>query len=116
MGLLSEIAALAKAGYTVAEVRELISLAADSAKEPAPEQPEEKPEDQTKMPEKEQIPDPLPEESPAQSKDQSEDQSARIAELEKQLAAAQAANRKQDASTHVKNETEQLEDLARSFM
>lgn len=116
MGLLSEIAALAKAGYTVAEVRELISLAADPARESAPEQPEERPEDQTTMQENRQTPDPLPEESPAQSKDQSEDQSAKIAELEKQLAAAQAANRKQDASTHVKSETEQLEELARSFM
>ena len=121
MGLLSEIALLAKAGYTVAEVRELMQLGAEPAKNEAPKPPAgpdpeviAPPEDQSTNPET--LPTPSGDQSPAQSGDQSDDLLLRIADLEKQLEAAQSANRKQDVNKNQKTEQEQLEDLARSFM
>lgn len=123
MGLLSEIAILAKAGYTVAEVKELMQLGAEPAKNAAqkpqtdleqnpevivlPEDPKTKPD---------QTPTPSGDQSPAPSGDQSDDLLLKIADLEKQLEAAQSANRKQDVNKNQKTEQEQLEDLARSFM
>lgn len=126
MGLLTEIAALAKAGYSVAEVKELISLGADQQNRTAeqnppqasgqdPEAQKEPGKDQQAQPAQGQDPDPSSDPSPAQSGDQSGDLLSRIAELEKQLEAAQAVNRKQDMSS-TKTEKDQLEELARSFM
>ena len=126
MGLLTEIAALAKAGYSVAEVKELISLGTEQQNRTAQENPpqangqdpeaqKEPGKDQQAQPAQGQDPEPSSDPSPAQSEDQSEDLSSRIADLEKQLEAAQAINRKQDISKS-KTETDQLEELARSFM
>ena len=120
MGLLNDIAALAKAGYTVAEVRELMQLAQDpeQTKKPEPEttpKEEEKPE-----PEKLQEPEKKEKASSEPSKDpaplQSLDQSKEIEELKKQLAAAQAENRKQDRSENVKSSEDLVKDLVLSFM
>ena len=122
MGLLSEIAILAKAGYSVAEVRELLSLAqtepgkseAEQLLEKEPEKkPEQKPaQGQNPKPSGDQSPD----QSPEQSQEQSQDLLQKIADLEKQLKEAQAANINQNANINKKSEQEQLEDLARSFM
>lgn len=126
MGLLSEIAVLAKAGYSVAEVKELLNLAQT---EPAPkpeakqppegdlEKPEPKPA-QGQDPKLEPKPsqDQSQDQSPEQSGKQSEDLLQKIADLEKQLKEAQAANINQNANINKKSEQEQLEELARSFM
>ena len=117
MGLLSEIAILAKAGYTVAEVRELMQLGAEPAKDEAPKPPADpNPEVKTPPEDQETKPEELPKPSGDQSGDQSDDLLLKIADLEKQLEAAQSANRKQDVNKSIKTEQEQLEDLARSFM
>ena len=118
MGLLSEIAVLAKAGYSVAEVKELLSLAQtepekSEAKQLPKEDPEKKPEQE---PAQGQDPKPSEDQSPEQSPEQSQDLLQKIADLEKQLKEAQAANINQNANINKKSEQEQLEDLARSFM
>ena len=122
MGLLSEIAILAKAGYSVAEVKELLNLAQTEPGKPEAEklpekEPEKKPEQepaqgQDPKPSADQSPDPSPEQSPQQSPDLLQ----KIADLEKQLKEAQAANINQNVNLNKKSEQEQLEELARSFM
>lgn len=119
MGLLSEIATLAKAGYSVAEVKELLSLAQTEptpkpeAELPPEKEPEKKPE---REPAQGQDPKPSEDQSPEQSPEQSQDLLQKIADLEKQLKEAQAANINQNANINKKTEQEQLEELARSFM
>lgn len=119
MGLLNDIAVLAKAGYTVAEVRELMQLAQDPEKKPEPEtsqkevekQEPEKLQQEVEQKEKvtsEPSKDPLPLPSSDQSKE--------IDELKKQLAAAQADNRKQDRSENIKSNEDLVKDLVLSFM
>lgn len=130
MGLLNDIAALAKAGYSVAEVKELMSLASGQAEnqiqlnQTQPEQEKSKSPDQ-------RDPDPQPEtkdqsvqtaplgsEEPAEtpSSNQSGDQLEKIAELEKQLAAAQAVNRTLDISKKQLTDEDRVKDLVLSFM
>lgn len=130
MGLLNDIAALAKAGYSVAEVKELMSLASGQAEnqiqlnQTQPEQEKSKSPDQ-------KDPDPQPEtkdqsvqtaplgsEEPAKtpSEPQSGDQLEKIAELEKQLAAAQAVNRTLDISKNQLTDEDRVKDLVLSFM
>lgn len=118
MGLLSEIAVLAKAGYSVAEVKELLSMAQTEpakleAEQPHEKEPEKKPEQE---PAQGQDPKPSGDQSPEQSPEQSQDLLQKIADLEKQLKEAQAANINQNANINKKSEQEQLEELARSFM
>ena len=125
MGMLSDIAALAKAGYTVAEVRELISLSSKAEndqpkkdqtilemKQSLSESDEEKPEQQPEP----EIPEASETPAPAESGKQSKDQSEKIIELEKALAAAQAANRSQDMSQKKQTDEERVTDLILSFM
>lgn len=119
MGLLNDIAVLAKAGYTVAEVRELMTLAQDPEKKPEPEksQKEEEKQEPEKLqqePEQKEKPSLEPSKDPAPLP--SSDQSKEIEELKKQLAAAQAENRKQDRSENVKSSEDLVKDLVLSFM
>ena len=126
MGMLSDIATLAKAGYSVAEVRELIKLSS-GAEEDQPKQNQTQPEIAQNMSEsdgKEPEPQPDPEKTPEASKDpvsvesagQSEDLSGKVLELEKALAVAQAANRSQDMSHNKPTDEERVKDLVLSFM
>lgn len=121
MGLLNDIAALAKAGYTVAEVRELMQLAQDpdqaKKQEPETNQKEaEKQEPEKLQQEPEQKENPSSEQSKDPAQLQSLDQSKEIEDLKKQLAAAQAENRKQDRSENVKSNEDLVKDLVLSFM
>lgn len=118
MGLLNDIAALAKAGYTVAEVRELMTLAQDpeQAKKQEPEKEEEKQEPEKLQQEQERKEKPSSEPSKDPAPLPSSDQSKEIEDLKKQLAAAQAENRKQDRSENVKSSEDLVKDLVLSFM
>lgn len=118
MGLLNDIAALAKAGYTVAEVRELMTLAQDpeQTKKQEPEKEEEKQEPEKMQQEPEQKEKPYSEPSKDPVPLPSSDQSKEIEDLKKQLAAAQAENRKQDRSENVKSSEDLVKDLVLSFM
>lgn len=126
MGMLSDIATLAKAGYSVAEVRELIKLSS-GAEEDQPKQnqtPQESAQNMSGSDGKEPEPQPDPEKAPEASKDpvsvesvdQSEDLSGKVLELERALAAAQAANRSQDMSQSKPTDEERVKDLVLSFM
>ena len=130
MGLLNDIAALAKAGYSVAEVKELMSLASGQAenqiqlnqtqpeqeKSKSPDQKDPDPQPETKDQSAETVP--LGSEGPAEtsSSNQSGDQLEKIAELEKQLAAAQAVNRTLDISKNQLTDEDRVKDLVLSFM
>lgn len=127
MGMLSEIAALAKAGYSVAEVKELISLVNSRPAEDQQEKNQTQPESVQNMSEsdeKEPELQPDPEKTPEASQDpvsvvsanQSEDLSEKVLELEKALAVAQAANRSQDMSQNKPTDEERVKDLVLSFM
>ena len=125
MGLLTEIAELAKAGYTPQEVRDLLTLAANPEKLREQEKsPEQKPEtmnlseseEKEKKPEPEQISQGSGEPSKDPLPDPSGDQSKEIEELKKQLAKAQADNVKKDISGQVKTDEDILADIVKSFM
>lgn len=121
MGLLNDIAALAKAGYTVAEVRELMTLAQDPEQLKRPEPEKSQKEEENQEPEKlqqeqKQIENPSSEQSKDPAPLPSSDQSKEIEDLKKQLAAAQAENRKQDRSENVKSSEDLVKDLVLSFM
>lgn len=115
MGLLNDIAALAKAGYTVAEVRELMTLAQDQTLEKKSPDPAKDPEAE-KEPEPEKQNPEMEKQSLKESQEPSGDQSGEIENLKKQLAAAQDANRKKDISGSVKTDQDTLNDLVKAFM
>lgn len=127
MGMLSDIAALAKAGYTVTEVKELISMANSRPEEDHLKKSQTEPEIVQNMSgsdekEPELLPDPekKPEASEdpasAESEEQSKDLSGKIIELEKALAAAQAENRSMDMSQKKQTDEERVTDFVLSFM
>lgn len=126
MGMLSDIATLAKAGYSVAEVRELIKLSS-GAEEDQPKQNQTQPESAQNMsgsdgkdpepqPDTEKAPEASQDPASVESADQSKDLSGKVLELEKALAAAQAANRSQDMSQSKPTDEERVKDLVLSFM
>lgn len=114
--IFSDIIALAKAGYSPADVKELLSIDTtpsvssppvnntpaggdikDPPEEPKPEQPKQ------------------PEPKPEQPEEPSEDQK-RIAELEKALAEAQKLNVNKDLSDKIISDEDKLKELFKGFM
>ena len=115
---LSDIVALAKQGYSVSDVKELISLA--SSQETAQDDDKKDQDEKTELHEagKEQ-----PEEAPKKSTDTSSDESAideykkKVEELEAKLSKLQQENVTRDNSEkHEKSDEEVLNDITRSFM
>lgn len=116
--IFSDIIALAKAGYSPADVKDLIAL---TDKEPEIEDKKEEPEDKDKIIEdlKRQIeenekalsPEPEPEPEPEDPKDKE------IEELKQKLAAFQKEEVKKDISgKEQKTDNDIVNDLVRNFM
>lgn len=114
--IFTDIIALAKAGYSPADVKDLIAL---TDKEPEPEDKKEEPEDKDKIIEdlKRQIeenekalaPDPEPEPEDPRDKE--------IEELKQKLAAFQKEEVKKDISgKEQKTDNDIVNDLVRNFM
>lgn len=116
MSIFGDIVALAKAGYTPAEVKELMALDKQTpAEEPAEILPKEEVQpEEVKAPE-----DPEKEEVKPELKDnKTAELQKQVDELKKQLAEAQKKNTKLNLQSDdkVKTEQEKLEEIARSFM
>lgn len=125
---IDDVVALAKAGYKVADVKELIAMSKE-AKEP--EQGEQKePEQVENDTDKSEThinganltphdePPKAATVAPVAAEGSDIDYKAKLAEVEKMLKEAQAANRKADNSGNVNNKTyeETFADIARCFM
>ena len=102
---IGDIVTLAKQGYKVADVKELIELSekSEDKKEPAPEnKPEDKQEPAPEIkPEDKQEPAPEKSEDkqdPKKSDDQAAEYKKQIEELQKQIKELQSANTRKDAS------------------
>lgn len=112
MSVFGDLVALARAGYTPAQVKEILSMQTEEAK--SAEEPTETAPKEVAQPETEKAPEP----NPTDGKD-SEDT---LAELQKKLAAAeekladlQKQNSTKDISTQ-KPQTNPLDDMVRRFM
>lgn len=118
MGFLSDVAALARAGYTPSQIKELMEFEKGS-KDQKPEEAKAKEEAAEIVPKEEVQPEqqndeqkPGPEEDPKIKELQD-----KIAKLEADLAAAQKANVNKPLNpTEEKSAQEYLNELARSFM
>ena len=110
-----DLIALAKAGYKPSEIKELLSLDAESAgvekpaetvpkeeTQPEPEKTEEKPAD--------------PEAEKPEDIDDMHELQAEIDRLRQQLAKAQEENTKKDTSGNLKDPQEELNEIVRRFM
>lgn len=120
--ILSDIAALARAGYKVSEVKELLQLskqpeAAPEAAAPNPEkdqaQPEPKNDDKpdAKKTEKDKPAEPEPD-----AKDAKDANEEKIKELQEQIKKLQEQNASRDNSGSKPDTEKQLQDLVASFM
>lgn len=115
---LVDIIALAKAGYTAAEVKELAALeVAEAGSAPEPNRAAEPAEQQTATPEQ-----PQPEEEPVahdmseRDNKELEELNQKVIDLETKLAAAQKANTKKDLSGSEPTSAEAFADVMRNFM
>ena len=118
MGFLSDIAALARAGYSPSEIRELMELEKGS-KDQKPEEAKAKegaaeiiPKEETQPEQQNEEPKPASEEEPKLKELQD-----KITKLEADLAAAQQANVNKPLNpAEEKTAQDYLNELARSFM
>ena len=115
---LSDIVALAKQGYTVSDVKELISLASSTETEPKEEENDQDEKTQQHEAGKEQ-----PEEAVQKSTDDSSKVTAideykkKIEDLENKLSRLQEENVHKDNSQHKeKSDDEIMNDITRAFM
>lgn len=117
---LSDIIALAKQGYSVSDVKELLSLS--SSEDTDPEHQDKEVDEKTEEPEV--LKDPEPEEAPKKSTPDSDkvvaidDYKKQIDELKKQIADLQQDNVHKDVSGKKddKSDIDILDDITRSFM
>lgn len=118
---LSDIVALAKSGYSVSDVKELISL---SSSEDTPQAQEEKPKDKKEAQTQESGKEPPQEPEPKKSTEGPADADAideykkKIEELENKISNLQKENVAKDNSDRKpdKSDEEILDDITRSFM
>lgn len=99
----SDIIALAKSGYTVSDVKELMQLS--DATTPS--------NDETEAPQDDQEP---AAEDPEEPKQEEVDYKALYEQEQEKVKRLQAVNRNQNAQTNEKTDQEILMDLARDFM
>ena len=115
---ITDLIALAKAGYTPAQVKELITLS-ETAEQAKPEEPQgaaeanDKP--QSASPEQETKPVTENAEKPA-TPEETVDYKALYEKTAEELKTAQAANRSQEQPDTSKQDEEHLADVIRSFM
>lgn len=110
---ISDIVALAKAGYKVSDVKELISMSQqpEPKSEPDPE-PKSEPE-----PEPKAEPEPEPKAEPEPEPEPNAEPDSEVAKLKKQIADMQAANlRKSMIGKETPTDQDVINDLVRSFM
>lgn len=98
----SDIIALAKSGYTISDVKELMQLSDATPSNDEPEAPQDDPEPAAQDPEE-------PEEEEVDYKALYEQEQEKVKRL-------QAVNRNQNAQTNEKTDQEILMDIARKFM
>lgn len=119
MSIISDLAALARAGFTPAQVKEILKIQ-DGNSESKPEEPA------AIIPKEELPPEPVkkePEEKPLEDKNKEPETNETIenlrAELEKvrsDLVKAQNLNIRADNSGEQKNTTDTINDIVRAFM
>lgn len=117
---LSDIIALAKAGYSVSDVKELISLTSSEDPEPAP-QDDTTPDEKTDEPEDaKDTGDEAPQKSTAEPAKVTaiDDYKKQIEDLKKQVTDLQQKNVHKDNSGNPPSKTDEelLDDITRSFM
>lgn len=117
---LSDIIALAKAGYSVSDVKELISLTSSEDPEPAPQE-NNTPDEKTEEPEgAKDTGDEAPQKSTAEPAKVTaiDDYKKQIEDLKKQVSDLQQKNVHKDNSGKEpeKSPTEIIDDITRSFM
>ena len=109
--IITDIIALAKAGYTPKDVKDLIALdKAESAEEPKAEGAEEPKAESAEEPEAEGT-----EEPKAEGADII-DYQAKVAELERKIADMQKENTSKDISKDKKDTEDVLKELVRAYM
>ena len=116
---LMDIIALAKAGYSVSDVKELLSLTSSEDKEPAPQETED---EKTEVPE--EVKEPTHKQEPEKSTEDPakvvaiDTYKQQIAELEKQVKDLQQKNVHTDVSQKEPGKTDEdiINDITRSFM
>ena len=119
MSIFGDIVALAKAGFTPAEVKELMAM---DKQNPEPEKQAENSEKDPKQPEPAKAPEKAPGEKadPEQEDKKPADDIAAmkktIEDLQKQLQAAQKNNTQKDNSKDLPDPAKTIEDVVRSFM
>lgn len=115
--ILSDIAALARAGYKVSEVKELLTLSKQTESEPDKPDPTQGKDPVQPDPEKGKAPEPVKDDEkdkPAEPEVDARD--AEIKELQTQIKKLQEQNASRDISGSQPDTTKQLNDLVASFM
>ena len=118
---LADIVALAKQGYKVSDVKELIALASSEDTDSAAQ---EKPQDEKKEEPQESVKEPTQEKEPQKSTKEPADDNAineykkKIEELEEKISKLQKDNVNRDNSSNPpeKSDEEILDEVTRSFM
>lgn len=113
MSVFGDLVALARAGYTPAQVKEILSMQTEEAK-PA-EEPTETAPKEVAQPETEKAPDPKPEAGEDKKEDSLLELQKKLAAAEEKLADLQKQNSTKDISEQ-KPKTNPLDDMVRRFM
>ena len=117
--ILTDIIALAKAGYSPKDIKDLIALAEPTpqAPEAADPEPEKKQEPDAKDPEPEKKLDPEPEKKPGPEESKVIDYEEKVKELEAKIAEMQKENTSKDISgNETKSDEDMLADIVRNYM
>ena len=120
--ILTDIIALAKAGYSPKDIKDLIALAeptpqAPGAQDPEPEQEPEKKQEKKQEPETPSIEDPTKEIPAIDEKSNVINYEEKVKELEAKIAEMQKENVSKDISgNETKSDDDMLADLVRKYM
>lgn len=117
--ILSDIAALARAGYKVSEIKELLTLSKQPEAEPDKPDPTQAKEPVQPDPEKGKAPEPAKDkdkDKPADPKPADDARDAEIKELQEQIKKLQEQNASRDNSGSKPDTEKQLQELVASFM
>ena len=119
MSIISDLAALARAGFTPAQVKEILKVQGTEAESKPEEAAEIIPKEETQPePQKNEPEATVPEikDNSAQENDTMKELRLELERVKKDLAEAQQANVRRDNSGNEPNKEEQLNEIVRAFM
>lgn len=111
--ILSDIAAMAKAGYSPAELKEILTLAKGTP-EASPEKPAEIPAKEQEQPEPEKAAEAS--KAPEPEKEEPDEKQKKIDELEAKIKKLEESNASKNNAGSIDKKPDPLIDLVRSYM